>query len=71
MTKMSPINKVDSLKKDTATKHEIMQNAQPMVIDSVNKTDIRTSGPRRKSKKNVSNDMRNINNQPAQQPRIR
>jgi len=71
MTKMSPVNKVDSLKKDTANKHEVIQNTQPVVIDTVNKTDFRTSGPRRKSKKNASNDMRNINNQPTQQPRIR
>ena len=71
MTKMSPVNKVDSLKKDTASKHEVIQNTQPVVIDTVNKTDFRTSGPRRKSKKNASNDMRNINNQPTQQPRIR
>ena len=66
--KASSVNKVDSLKKDSTKKQEIIQETKQVGNDSLDRNIMKKLGPRRRSVNSRSNDVRILNNQPIQKP---
>ncbi|WP_321517262.1 DUF4296 domain-containing protein [uncultured Bacteroides sp.] len=68
ITKTPPANRADSLKKDSVKKREEMHKIEHVGNDSMNRNNQIISGPRRRSVKNRSNDIRVLHNQEIQKP---